>query len=138
MTTTFRTRYATRAEALADGWCSVNRKADRDISGGNFFGYKYQSSDGQDSTTIALTHERNAIGTLGCFVEMFRVDAPSSPNPVPTIEEVLDSAAGPCGTYHWDVEGGRITVTREQLEEALEAAYDPTMPAWPSLVQLDA
>jgi hypothetical protein len=56
----------------------------------------------------------------------------------PTIAEMLARSAGPCGTYHWDVEGGRITVTRKQLEEALESAYDPTMAAWPSLVELDA
>lgn len=66
-----RTRYSTFQEAQADGWRRVNRKADRDISGGNSFGYQYQS-DGQTSTTIALTNERNTMGRLGCFVEMFR------------------------------------------------------------------
>ena len=32
-----RTSYATFQEAQADGWRRVNRKTDRDISGGNFF-----------------------------------------------------------------------------------------------------
>jgi hypothetical protein len=50
----------------------VNRKTDRDISGGNFFGYEYQSPEGQTSTTINLTQEHNNIGTLGCCVEMLR------------------------------------------------------------------
>jgi hypothetical protein len=67
-----RTSYATFQEAQADGWRRVNRKTDRDISGGNFFGYEYQSPDGQYSTTITLTQERNKIGQLGCCVKMFR------------------------------------------------------------------
>lgn len=67
-----RTSYATFQEAQADGWRQVNRKTDRDISGGNSFGYEYQSPDGQASTTITLTQERNSIGKLGCYVEMFR------------------------------------------------------------------
>jgi|688.fasta_scaffold2390226_1 hypothetical protein len=70
-----RTRYATFQEAQADGWRRVNRRTDRDVSGGNFFGYKYESPDGQESTTIALTQERNKIGRLGCYVEMFRDSA---------------------------------------------------------------
>ena len=67
-----RTSYATFQQALDDGWRRVNRKTDRDISGENFFGYEYQSPDGQSSTTITLTQERNSIGKLGCHVEMFR------------------------------------------------------------------
>jgi hypothetical protein len=67
-----RTSYATFQEAHADGWRRVNRKTDRDISGGNFFGYEYQSPEGQTSTTINLTQEHNNIGTLGCCVEMLR------------------------------------------------------------------
>lgn len=63
--------YTTLQEAQSDGWRRVNRKTDRDISGGNFFGYKYQSPDAQVSTTITLTQERNKPGTLGCCVEMF-------------------------------------------------------------------
>lgn len=70
-----RTRYATIQEAQADGWRRVNRKADRDISGGNFFGYVYKSPDGQTSTTITLTQDRNRLGQLGCCVEMFRDSA---------------------------------------------------------------
>jgi len=67
-----RTSYATLPEAQADGWRQVNRKNDRDVSGGNFVGYKYQSPDGQASTTITLTQERNRIGQLGCCIQMFR------------------------------------------------------------------
>jgi hypothetical protein len=67
-----RTSYTTFQEAQADGWRRVNRKTDRDVSGGTFFGYEYQSPDGQASTTITLTQERNSIGQHGCCVEMFR------------------------------------------------------------------
>jgi hypothetical protein len=70
-----RTRYATVQEALADGWRRVNHRTDRDASGGNYIGYKYQSPDGQETTTIFLTKERNKIGQLGCCVEMFRDSA---------------------------------------------------------------
>jgi hypothetical protein len=70
-----RTRYATFQEAQADGWRRVNRKTDRDVSGGNSIGYEYQSPNGQISTTIILTQERNKIGQLGCCVQMFRDSA---------------------------------------------------------------
>ena len=70
-----RTCYATLQEAQANGWRRVNRKTDRDVSGGNFFGYEYQSPNGQKSTTITLAQERNRIGQLGCCVEMFRDSA---------------------------------------------------------------
>jgi hypothetical protein len=70
-----RTNYTTIEEAQADGWRRVNRKTDRDISGGNYFGYEYQSPDGQTSTTISLSMERNKIGGLGCCAQMFRGSA---------------------------------------------------------------
>lgn len=70
-----RTSYANFQEAQADGWRRVNRKTDRDISGGNYMGYEYEAPNGQVSTTITLTQERNRIGQLGCCVEMFRDSA---------------------------------------------------------------
>lgn len=54
---------------------------------------------------------------------------------VPTVEEILASAAGPCGNYCWDVKGGRIQVDRDTLLAALNDAYDPGMPNWPALVE---
>ena len=76
-TTKPRTRYATYAEAQADGWRRVNRSTDRDVSGIGYggvamFGYTFESPDGQTSTTIRLTDERNKLGRPGCVVEMFR------------------------------------------------------------------
>ena len=46
------TRYATFQDAQADGWRRVNRKADRDISGGNFVGYAYQSPTGNTASYL--------------------------------------------------------------------------------------
>jgi hypothetical protein len=57
---------------MADGWRRVNRKTDRDISGGSYFGYEYQAPNGQRSTTITLTQAFNNFGTRGCCLEMFR------------------------------------------------------------------
>jgi hypothetical protein len=57
---------------------------------------------------------------------------------VPTVHFLLDATLIGNGIHRWAVEGGVIEVTTEQLRAALEEAYDPTMPAWPSLVQLDA
>ena len=72
MTTKFRTRYSTRTEAEADGWRSINRLTDRDITEHPFFGYDYLAPDGQPSTTIYLAEATNAIGRRGAFTEMFR------------------------------------------------------------------
>lgn len=66
------TRYATYAEAQADGWRRVNRSTDRDVSDVGSFGYHYQAPDGQLSTTISLSEERNKLGRPGCVAEMFR------------------------------------------------------------------
>lgn len=77
--TSQRTIYATFQDAQADGWRRVNRRTDLDISGGNSFGYEYQSPDGQRSTTIMLTQERNKLGTFGCVAQMFRPSTPSTP-----------------------------------------------------------
>lgn len=55
-------------------------------------------------------------------------------NTTPTIEAVLQGAAGPCGTYTWDEEGGRVTVPREVLLAALQEAYEPGMPCWEAMV----
>jgi hypothetical protein len=70
--TTSRTTYATRAEAEADGWRSIDRRTDRDVSGGNFMGYEYESPDGQRSVMVWFTAEQNKIGKFGCFAPMFR------------------------------------------------------------------
>jgi hypothetical protein len=71
-TTKFRTTYPTRADAEADGWRSVNRQTDRDVSGDPFMGYHFEAPDGQQSTQITLTDATNRMGWKGCCVQMFR------------------------------------------------------------------
>lgn len=72
MSTTTR-RYATYAEAEADGWRRINHSTDRDVSGLNMRGYVYQAPDGTLSETITLTEERNKLGRPGAFAAMIRV-----------------------------------------------------------------
>ena len=57
---------------------------------------------------------------------------------VPTIEQVLSAAHTANGHYLWGVDGGTVTLTREQLLPALEDAYDSSMPEWPTMVDLVA
>jgi hypothetical protein len=37
----------------------------------------------------------------------------------------------------WGVNGGEIMVPAGELRTALEAAYDPTMPNWPGMVEIE-
>lgn len=61
--------------------------------------------------------------------------------PVPTVDEVLARCKvvgwkvySPVPTLAWN--GSMIPA--DELRAALEDAYDPTMPNWPAMVQLDA
>ena len=56
----------------------------------------------------------------------------------PTVDDLLDSTAISNGQHRWNVEGGAVTVDRATLRQALEDAYDPSMPDWPAMVELDA
>jgi hypothetical protein len=58
---------------------------------------------------------------------------------VPTVEDLLESTAIGCGKHQWCIpyDGGVITVTRDELRQALEDAYDPLMPNWPAMVEID-
>ena len=38
----------------------------------------------------------------------------------------------------WGVNGGEIMVPASELRTALEAAYDPSMPDWPAMVEIEA
>lgn len=55
---------------------------------------------------------------------------------VPTVEEVLAGCRNSNGLCNWPVEGGSIQIPDSDLLFALEAAYDSTMPDWPSMVEL--
>ncbi len=76
----YRTRYATMAEAEADGWTRRGsvRGDVRDTSGPNSFGYDYTLF--RDGKPVVHTHsvwfadELSKMGRPGCFAEMFRDD----------------------------------------------------------------
>lgn len=38
----------------------------------------------------------------------------------------------------WRADGREITVPASELRAALEAAYDPSMPDWPAMVEIEA
>jgi hypothetical protein len=57
---------------------------------------------------------------------------------VPTVAEVLDQHHLFDSVAWWGVEGGRVSVLKVDLKAALEDAYDPTMPDWPSMVEINA
>ena len=58
---------------------------------------------------------------------------------VPTVEKVLGSCPDRGNDNRgWRTEGGEIVVDAIELEYALERAYDPTMPNWPAMVEIDA
>lgn len=62
---------------------------------------------------------------------------------VPSVEEVLHGLvycykkAG-CRTYFWHSGPDILEVQESELRDALEFAYDPTMPSWSAMVRLDA
>ena len=54
-----------------------------------------------------------------------------------TVDDVLASTAIGGGFHAWPEQGGTIRLPEALLRPALEAAYDPLMPDWPSMVDLD-
>jgi hypothetical protein len=56
---------------------------------------------------------------------------------VPTVDEILTRTHLGGHFHEWGADGGAIRVTRDELRLALEDAYDPTMPDWPSMVEID-
>ena len=64
---------------------------------------------------------------------------------VPTVADVINRLpirGIDCGSLGmilgWRTEGGEIEIAEMHLRSILEAAYDPSMPNWPSLVTIDA
>jgi len=69
---------------------------------------------------------------------------------VPTVDEVLARCEfrgwletcplgfePPQKMLAWSVNGGEIMVPAGELRTALEEAYDPTMPDWPGMVEIE-
>lgn len=57
--------------------------------------------------------------------------------PVPTVEEVLSQTAVGNGFHEFAVEGGIALFAKASLKRALEEAYDPMMPNWPAMVEIN-
>ena len=57
--------------------------------------------------------------------------------PIPTVEFMLSASRIGNGIHRWPAEGGEITIVTADLRQAMEAAYDPLMPNWPAMVELD-
>jgi hypothetical protein len=56
---------------------------------------------------------------------------------VPTVTDLLVSTdIGSC-LHRWHTEGGAIRIDRATLRQALEDAYDPMMPDWPTMVEIE-
>lgn len=90
--------FPTIEDALAAGYRKPRRGGalhhDRDISGGNSFGYAYEEpGTGRRTVTVTLTEERNRLGRPGCFAALF---PPSDEDQPCSIEEAqtIASAAG--------------------------------------------
>jgi hypothetical protein len=57
--------------------------------------------------------------------------------PIPTVDDVLARTHMGGNSHEWGADGGVIRVTRRRLRSALEDAYDPAMPNWPAMVEVD-
>jgi hypothetical protein len=56
--------------------------------------------------------------------------------PIPTVDDLLARTHLGSHFHEWGADGGVIRVTRAELRQALEDAYDPTMPDWPAMVEV--
>jgi len=56
---------------------------------------------------------------------------------VPTVDEILALTQMSPDLNWWGVNGGAIRIGRDELRQALEDAYDPTMPNWPAMVEIE-
>ena len=56
---------------------------------------------------------------------------------IPTVDAVLEETSIGCGLHRWNLEGGAIEVTTDELRPVLQEAYDESMRDWPSLISWD-
>ena len=56
---------------------------------------------------------------------------------IPTVDDLLAATAVGNNRHTWRVNGGATLVDRATLRQALEEAYDPEMPNWPAMVEID-
>jgi len=55
---------------------------------------------------------------------------------IPTVADLLQSTAVGNGQHAWACQGGTIRLSRRELRQALEDAYDPSLANWPAMVEL--
>jgi hypothetical protein len=56
---------------------------------------------------------------------------------ISTVDDVLASTAIGGGFHAWPVEGGTVRLPEALLRPVLEAAYDPLMPDWTAMVEIE-
>jgi len=56
---------------------------------------------------------------------------------VPTVDEILARTQISPDRNWWGVNGGTISIGRDDLRQALEDAYDPTMSDWTAMVEIN-
>ena len=55
----------------------------------------------------------------------------------PTVDDLLQSTAAGTGWHDWPLEGGTIRISEDKLRKSLEHAFDPSMPDWPAMVEIE-
>ena len=65
------TTFKTKQDAIDAGFRPANRHHDKDISGVNSFGYKFQDGDGNKTVHVLMTEETNSIGRKGAVSPMY-------------------------------------------------------------------
>ena len=65
------TNFKNLQEAVAAGFTPVNRAGDKDVSGINSFGYRYENSEGQRSVSVWLAEELNQMRRPGAVIPMY-------------------------------------------------------------------
>lgn len=89
-----------------------------------------------DPNGATTRHEFDSMTTADRIAAQIEAFGPE-PEAVPNVDHVLANCRESNGFYSWDVEGGRILLTEEQLRPALEEAYEEGMPGWTAFVNID-
>ena len=56
---------------------------------------------------------------------------------VPTVTDLLARTHIGFGLHEWSTDADVFRLTRAELRQALEDAYDPLRPNWPAMVVID-
>lgn len=63
--------FDTMQQALDAGYSRVNRKTDKDVSGGRSFGYDWQNVSGQKTVDVWIKEAKNKGGKIGAVCPMY-------------------------------------------------------------------